>query len=54
MGVVGVGMQIYGAFSGSENARKASQINQEIAADEGRINEQKRQSYGTVWADANS
>lgn len=44
MGVVGMGMQIYGAFSGAENARKASEINQQIAADEGRINEQKRQA----------
>lgn len=44
LGVVGLGMQLYGSLSGSSDARRASEINQQIAGDEGQINEQKRKA----------
>lgn len=43
LGIVGLGLQLFGGISSSQKAKQASQINQKIAVDEGRINEQKRQ-----------
>lgn len=40
--VIGVGMQIFGAFGASDAAEEAAKINKSIAADEQKINEQKK------------
>lgn len=42
VGIVGLGLQLFGGSKASEDAQKAAQINSGIAADEGQINEQKR------------
>lgn len=39
---VGLGLQAYGGFSAAGRAKEASQISQNIAADEQKINDQKR------------
>jgi len=38
---VGIGLQAFGAFSASQDAAKAAEINKSIAGDEQKINEQK-------------
>lgn len=40
--VAGLAMQTFGSFSAAGHAKEAAGINQQIAADEGKINEQKR------------
>lgn len=40
--VVGLGLQIFGAKGGSDNAAKSAQISKSIAGNEENINEQKR------------
>jgi len=40
--IVGVGLQIYSAFGAADDAEEAAKINKSIAADEQKINEQKR------------
>ena len=42
LGIVGLGLQIYGNMSAAENARKSSEVRQSIANEERNINEQKR------------
>lgn len=39
---VGLGLQAFGSFGAAGKAKEAAQINQQIAADERRINDQKR------------
>lgn len=39
---VGFGLQTFGGFSAASHAKEAAGINQQIAADEGKINDQKR------------
>ncbi len=41
--VVGFGLQMFGAFGASNNAHQIAEVNKGIAADEQKINEQKRQ-----------
>ena len=43
LGIVGFGLQLFGSFGASEDAAKAAGIQKNIAADEQKINEQKRQ-----------
>lgn len=43
LGVVGLGMQIFGGIKGSEVAHQQAQESRAIAGDEQKINEQKRQ-----------
>lgn len=42
LAVVGVGLQIFGSMSASENAQEVAQLNQSIAQDEKAINAQKK------------
>lgn len=40
--IAGLAMQTFGSFSAAGHAKEAAQLNQGIAADEGKINEQKK------------
>lgn len=42
LGIVGIGMSIFGGFGAADKASQASQINMQIAGDEQKINNQKR------------
>lgn len=42
LAAVGFGLQLFGGISAAGHAKEAAQINQQIAADEGKINEQKK------------
>lgn len=42
LAVVGFGMQAYGAFSGANTAKQAAQVKQNIAAEEQKLNQQRR------------
>lgn len=44
LGIVGLGMQVFGAISGAQSSRQAASLNQGIARDEMAINEQRRQA----------
>lgn len=41
-GIVGLGMQLFGGFGASGDAKKIAELNQQIASDERDVNEQKR------------
>jgi hypothetical protein len=43
LGIAGIGLQAYGAFSAAGHAKEAAAISKNIAGDEQRINDQKQQ-----------